>query len=97
MSHPAGPRFTVLHVCTGNICRSPMAERIMLAELDARFGPRAADGEVLGAGTYGGHAGSPMNPPAARVLGEMGIDFTDLHTSESSLEEIFVSLVRAPA
>jgi len=28
-------------------------------------------------------------------LGELGIDFKDLHTTESSLEEIFVSLVRA--
>ena len=32
-----------------------------------------------------------------RQLGEQGIDFKDLHSSESSLEEIFVSLVRARA
>jgi protein-tyrosine phosphatase len=74
VSHRAEPRVSVLHVCTGNICRSPMAERIMLAELAARFGPRADEIEVGGAGTYGGHAGDPMNPPAARVLGELGID-----------------------
>ncbi len=30
-----------------------------------------------------------------RQLGEQGIDFKDLHSSESSLEDIFVSLVRA--
>jgi ABC-2 type transport system ATP-binding protein len=30
-----------------------------------------------------------------RQLNELGIDFKDLHTSESSLEEIFVSLVRS--
>ena len=30
-----------------------------------------------------------------RRLGEHGIDFKDLHSSESSLEEIFVSLVHA--
>ncbi|MGH8120744.1 MAG: ABC transporter ATP-binding protein [Gammaproteobacteria bacterium] len=30
-----------------------------------------------------------------RLLSEHGIDFKDLHSSESSLEEIFVSLVRA--
>ena len=30
-----------------------------------------------------------------RRLGEYGIDFKDLHSSESSLEDIFVSLVRA--
>ena len=35
-----------------------------------------------------------------RALGELGIDFKDLHSSESSLEDIFVSLVhdtKAPA
>ncbi|MEO8011210.1 MAG: multidrug ABC transporter ATP-binding protein, partial [Dokdonella sp.] len=31
-----------------------------------------------------------------RTLGEHGIDFKDLRSSESSLEEIFVSLVHAP-
>jgi len=32
-----------------------------------------------------------------RRLGEHGIDFKDLHSSESSLEDIFVSLVRSSA
>ena len=32
-----------------------------------------------------------------RRLGENGVDFKDLHSSESSLEDIFVSLVRARA
>jgi len=31
-----------------------------------------------------------------RVLNDQGIDFKDLRTSESSLEDIFVSLVRKP-
>jgi len=31
-----------------------------------------------------------------RVLNQQGIDFKDLHSSESSLEDIFVSLVRDP-
>ena len=74
MSVPTTPRYTVLHVCTGNICRSPMAERIMVAELSARFGAAADEIEVRGAGTYGGHAGGPMNPPAAQVLAELDID-----------------------
>ncbi|MGH8122113.1 MAG: multidrug ABC transporter ATP-binding protein, partial [Rudaea sp.] len=30
-----------------------------------------------------------------RRLSEHGIDFKDLHSSESSLEDIFVSLLRA--
>ena len=46
---------------------------------------------------------TPSTPSASRPgiagllrqLGELGIDFKDLQTSESSLEDIFVSLVRA--
>ena len=38
---------------------------------------------------------APASPSLLRQLGEHGIDFKDLQTSESSLEEIFVSLVRA--
>jgi protein-tyrosine phosphatase len=66
--------FTVLHVCMGNICRSPMAERLMvlaaqqrLAKLDAA----ATAGDLLdseSAGTGGWHEGEEMNPPAARQI-----------------------------
>jgi ABC-2 type transport system ATP-binding protein len=31
-----------------------------------------------------------------RKLGELGIEFTDLQSHESSLEDIFVSLVKEP-
>ena len=33
-------------------------------------------------------------PALLKRLGELGIDFKDLHSSESSLEDIFVGLVR---
>ena len=65
---------TVLHVCMGNICRSPMAERLMRHRLDETFGAAAAEVRCSGAGTYGGHAGEGMNPPAARALAEIGVD-----------------------
>ncbi len=63
----------VLHVCTGNICRSPMAERLMAAEFAAAF-PGQAVVDVRGAGTYGGHQGEPMHHHAAQVLGERSVD-----------------------
>ncbi|MFG1951139.1 phosphotyrosine protein phosphatase [Micromonospora sp. NPDC048830] len=75
------PPFTVLHVCMGNICRSPMAERLLalaVRERLARRGlaPAAAD-ELLhshSAGTGGWHAGEEMNPPAARQVVARGGD-----------------------
>jgi ABC-2 type transport system ATP-binding protein len=36
-------------------------------------------------------------PELLRELGKHGIDFKDLHSSQSSLEEIFVNLLRAPS
>jgi len=75
MTEPSG--VTVLHVCMGNICRSPMAERLMRHRLDEAFGAAAAEVRCAGAGTYGGHAGEGMNPPAARVLAEQGVDPSD--------------------
>jgi len=42
--------------------------------------------------TQGEHTGIA---PLLRRLSELGIDFKDLHSSESSLEEIFVSLVHS--
>lgn len=65
--------FTVLHVCTGNICRSPMAEHLMREGLRARLGRDAGRFVVCGAGTWG-HAGAPMQPFALAALAARGID-----------------------
>ncbi|GGQ38953.1 arsenate reductase/protein-tyrosine-phosphatase family protein [Couchioplanes azureus] len=68
------PPFTVLHVCLGNICRSPMAERLLLLAAGqrlAKLDPAAEPGELLrsvSAGTGGWHEGEQMNPPAARQI-----------------------------
>ncbi|HVY11841.1 MAG TPA: hypothetical protein VHB18_17015 [Mycobacteriales bacterium] len=59
--------YRVLVVCTGNICRSPFAERLLRARLDAALGPAARRIEVRSAGTYG-LVGEPMMPEAAQTL-----------------------------
>jgi len=60
---------SILVVCTGNICRSPIAEGLLRAALIARFGD-AAPG-VSSAGTMGleGLAATPEGVEAARELG----------------------------
>ncbi|MEU4559601.1 phosphotyrosine protein phosphatase [Actinoplanes sp. NPDC023936] len=59
--------FTVLHVCMGNICRSPMAERLLDRAVRDRGGEPGLVRSVS-AGTGGWHEGEEMNPPAARQV-----------------------------
>ncbi len=79
--------FRVLHVCTGNICRSPMAERLMRAGLARRLGPEADRFVVESAGTWG-HTGSPMEPYAFSTLGEYGVDGQDFRARELVAEHV---------
>jgi protein-tyrosine phosphatase len=61
-------------VCLGNICRSPMAETVLRAELDrAGLGGRV---EVDSAGTGDWHAGDPMDRRARAELAARGYDGT---------------------
>jgi protein-tyrosine phosphatase len=67
--------FTILHVCVGNICRSPMAERLLALALRTRVGPAVEDLYLShGAGTGSWHVGQPMNGPAARLVAQRGGD-----------------------
>lgn len=67
------PTFDLLFVCTGNICRSPMAERLVAAALATRLGGEAARVRVHSAGTWG-HEGSPMEAFALDTLAALGLD-----------------------
>ena len=64
-------RFSILFVSTGNICRSPMAERLAERELSRALGTDAAAFRVVSAGTWG-HDGAPMEQHARAVLAERG-------------------------
>lgn len=68
---PAAAGFRILFVCTGNLCRSPLAERMVrawLAELPpvdaARFSVASAGTEAL--------AGNAMDPRSARLCEHFG-------------------------
>jgi protein-tyrosine phosphatase len=75
----ASPTARVAFVCTGNICRSPMAEvvlRALAAESSLADGSRLGDRLVVSsAGTTAWHAGEPMDPRARSVLAARG--YTD--------------------
>ncbi|GGC80424.1 protein-tyrosine-phosphatase [Tersicoccus solisilvae] len=72
--------FRVMTVCTGNICRSPMAA-LMLARALAEEG-LGGDVEVRSAGTSGWERGRPVDPRARAVLEADGIDATDHRARE---------------
>jgi protein-tyrosine phosphatase len=61
----------VLFLCTGNVCRSPMAEALMKGLL-AR---RAPETRVESAG-LGAPEGQPADPYAVELMSERGIDIT---------------------
>jgi protein-tyrosine phosphatase len=65
----------------GNICRSPMAERLLALAVRDRVARSPADAGLTdelvhshSAGTGGWHAGEEMNPPAARQVQRRGGD-----------------------
>ena len=64
--------YRVCFVCTGNICRSPMAESVFRARV-AEAGLDALV-EVDSAGTGGWHEGDPADPRTVSVLKEHGYD-----------------------
>lgn len=63
---------SLLYVCTANICRSPMAERLTRAELFRRFG--AAAGIAVSSAGVAARDGAPMDETAARTLTVLGAD-----------------------
>jgi protein-tyrosine phosphatase len=61
----------VLFVCLGNICRSPMAENVLVGLLRRR----GREGwEVDSAGTSAFHVGEPPDPRARAALAERGFE-----------------------
>jgi protein-tyrosine phosphatase len=67
-----GVPYRVCLVCLGNICRSPMAETVLRAELAAA----GLDGAVVvdSAGTGDWHVGDTMDPDARKALAGRGLD-----------------------
>lgn len=84
MAESAEP-IDVLFVCWGNICRSPMAERVARRAAEeaglagVRFSSAATSREELGA---------PMDPRAARVLRRHGYDAEGHEAHQVTLSEI---------
>jgi protein-tyrosine phosphatase len=64
---------SILVICTGNVCRSPMAEGFLRTTLRRRLGDRAPT--VASAGTSGWE-GSGAMPESVEAAGERGVDIS---------------------
>jgi len=60
----------ITFICSGNICRSPMAEKMFAHQIKERGLSDAV--RVTSAGTGGWHAGDPADQRASHVLREHG-------------------------
>ena len=65
---------SILFVCLGNICRSPLAEGVFRAVI----AERGASGAYIvdSAGTGGWHLGSPPDPRSVAIAASHGIDIS---------------------
>lgn len=70
--------LSVLFVCLGNICRSPLAEAAFRREAE-RLG---LDVEIDSAGTGDWHVGRPPDPRAIAIAARNGVDITALRARQ---------------
>ena len=80
-------QYRIITVCTGNICRSPMAE-LMLAE--AAAAAQLTGVEVDSAGITAYEVGRPIDPRAARKLAAHNIG-SELHVAREWRHDWFQS------
>jgi len=78
--------YRILTVCTGNICRSPMAEYALREAVDAAgLGDRVT---IASAGTSGWERGNPIDPRAAALLRRHGIASDQHRAREMDADEL---------
>ena len=68
----------IIFVCTGNTCRSPMAEILLKKELELR----GWKGVTVSSAGVSAKRGDSINPKSAQVLAEKGLDGTGFRSTK---------------
>ena len=71
---------TILMVCLGNICRSPLAEAILRSKLPKNY-------VVDSVGTGNWHVGQPPDPRSIKIASQKGIDISNLRGRQFSTND----------
>lgn len=74
--------FRILAVCTGNICRSPAMERLLV-----HLFADQQDVEIISGGTYA-HDGEDMQPPMKQRVADYGADVDDFIAEQVTVQMI---------
>ncbi len=74
----------ILFVCTGNTCRSPMAEMLLKTRLDEL----GLKGYAVNSAGIKAKKGDSMNPKSAQVLLERGVAFEEFKASKLTEKQV---------
>lgn len=82
MGRPRQPptRYSVLAVCTANLCRSPVMQYLLAEALGPNSSIRSAGTDAVG--------GAPMHPLSLEVLADRGIDGSSFRSAPLRLDLI---------
>ena len=83
---PSGEKARVLFVCLGNICRSPTAEGIFRAKVDAAG--LTDNFTIDSAGTGNWHIGSPPDARSIEAAAARGIDLRALRARQVTPDDL---------
>lgn len=77
--------INVLMVCTGNICRSPLAEGIFRHLTETAGLAHAIHVDSAGTGNY--HVGDPPDPRAQQIAQQHGLDISAQHARQLQADD----------